>query len=593
MAGSNDYIGPIVNLAVVKIYTMKPPLRKPYIPRSRLLIMNTSQLGQEEPIQPDPVAANVQFSPDMDHGVASTVNSTKKDWRFWCIILAISLSTFTSYLDIAIPTALPVIAHDLNGRSDSFVWVGSAYAISSTAILPLSGGIAQIFGRQVSLLIYLGCFALGSALSGAASDMSFLIGGRTVQGVGSGGIFALTQIVLSDLVPLKDRGVFGAILTLAAMFAVSIAPIVAGGLADHGQWRWLFYLNLFTSGLSASLVAFLLRLKTPEGSLMQKLNMIDWCGTLIFSGASISLGIGLTWAGTERPWGSVTVLVPIILGLFGMIGMYIWESLVATHPLIPFSIMTSWTTISGYLQTFINQVVLFTVVYYLPVYYQACKGASPTHSGIDIFGLSLVVAPMGIVAGVLVSRLQCYRPQMYGAWVLLMIGTGCMSTLKADSSLATSIGFQVLTGVGLGLLVITTYFPVLAPLPVTTNAQALAFFMFCRSFGSIWGITVGGTILQNELRRKLPSTFLAQSSEGISAILQVIPTIKDLDTPIRNSVENAFADSLSVVWQFCIGVSSIGLITCLMMKHYNLHPTTDEKWAMEERVQVNYSRNLE
>ncbi|KAK7442238.1 hypothetical protein VKT23_016208 [Stygiomarasmius scandens] len=505
----------------------------------------------------------------------------KRDWRFWCIILAISLSTFTSYLDMAIPTALPEISHELNGSG--FVWVGSAYALASTAILPLSGGIAQIFGRRIGLLISLACFALGSALSGAASSMAFLIAARTVQGIGSGGIAALTNIILSDLVPLKERGAFSGMLTLAAMLAVCTAPVIAGGLADHGEWRWLFYLNLFTSGTSAVLVGLLLNLKKPAGTLMQKLRGVDWSGTLIIIAASVSLGIGLTWAGTEHPWSSAPTLVPLILGLFGLLLMYVWERSVAKNPLIPFSIMTSWTTISGYLQTFINSVVLFAIIYYLPVYYQACKGASPTRSGVDVFGISLVVAPFGIIAGILVAKFQRYRPQMWISWALIMIGMGCMSTLRAETTLSTTIGFQVLPGVGLGILVITTYFPVLAPLPVSANAQALAFFMFCRSFGSIWGITIGGTVLQNELQKRLSSEFLNQFPGGTSIAFQIIPIIHTLDAQLRDEVETAFAESLAVVWQVCIGIAGLGLLTSFMMGHYQLHTTTDENWAMEEK----------
>lgn len=110
------------------------------------------------------------------------------------------------FLQTAISTALPTIIHDLNG--EDYVWVGSAYTLASTAILPLCGGIAQIFGRRPTVLAALVLFAIGSGLSGGATGMTMLIVGRTIQGLGGGAIMTLTEIVIADLVTLAERGVF-------------------------------------------------------------------------------------------------------------------------------------------------------------------------------------------------------------------------------------------------------------------------------------------------------------------------------------------------------------------------------------------------
>ncbi len=140
--------------------------------------------------------------------VPDEAQSPKKDLAFWCIFISICVALFLSALELsAVATVLPTIAHELH--ADDFVWVGSAYALSSTAFLPMSGGIAQIFGRRPALLGALALFALGSGLCGGASDMQMLIAGRTVQGLGGGGIQALSAIILADLVTLSERGVYG------------------------------------------------------------------------------------------------------------------------------------------------------------------------------------------------------------------------------------------------------------------------------------------------------------------------------------------------------------------------------------------------
>ena len=121
----------------------------------------------------------------------------------------------------------------------------------------------------------------------------------------------------------------------------------------------------------------------------------------------------------------------------------------------------------------------------MPVYFQACKLASPIASGVDCFGIALTIAPAGIISGVTVAISHQYRPQLWMSWVLVMIGTGLLSTITADSSRMTFIGYEIIVGTGLGILSSTTYFPVLSPLPVSTNAKALAFFTFCRNFAQV------------------------------------------------------------------------------------------------------------
>lgn len=127
----------------------------------------------------------------------------------------------------------------------------------------------------------------------------------------------------------------------------------------------------------------------------------------------------------------------------------------------------------------------YVVLDFMPLYYQACKGASPVKSGVDFFGLAMVIGPSLILTGASIAITKRYRPQLWLAWALCMIGVGIMSTLRADSSLAKGVGYLAILGVGGGILFAGTYFPVLAPLPVTENAHALAFFAFCRYFAGV------------------------------------------------------------------------------------------------------------
>lgn len=122
---------------------------------------------------------------------------------------------------------------------------------------------------------------------------------------------------------------------------------------------------------------------------------------------------------------------------------------------------------------------------YLPVYYQACNLASPTASGISIFGISFSVALVSIFSGVSVTVFKFYRPQLWIGWAITMVGFGLLTTLEADSSKGKSVGYQIVVGFGIGCVYSTTYFPVLARLPVEVNAQALSLYVFLRSFSQV------------------------------------------------------------------------------------------------------------
>ncbi|KAF8587989.1 iron permease [Ramaria rubella] len=520
---------------------------------------------------------------DCEPKPSSTDEIPRRDFSFWLIFLSIAMSLFIAALELsAVSTALPVIVSDLQGSQ--FVWVGSAYALSATAFLPMSGGLSQVFGRRPVMLGSLLTFAIGSALCGAATDMNFLIAGRTVQGLGGGGLASLTQIILSDLVPLRERGMFNGLIGIAWAVASGIGPVIGGAFSQSGEWRWLFYLNIPVCGIVAILVFFFLRLRTPTGAFKDKMARMDWIGNLLVVASTSACMIGLTWGGIQFAWISAHVLVPLILGIVGLVFFMYYEIKVAEHPIVPFSILSSATGISGYLQTFIMPIVLLAVLFldYLPVYFQACKAASPIASGVDLFGIAFSLAPMGTLSGISVAKSHQYRPQLWLAWGLIILGTGLLSTLRVDSSRGMIIGFQIIAGSGLGIVGTTSYFPVLAPLPVSANAKALAFFTFCRNFAQIWGITVGGALLQNELKHRLPPGFISAFPEGTAIAYAAIPSIPALEQPLRDEVRQAFAESLRVVWTALIGVGGLGLIVSLGMKRLPLHTDMDKDWGIVE-----------
>ncbi|KAH9921355.1 MFS general substrate transporter [Fomitopsis serialis] len=495
------------------------------------------------------------------------------------ILFALVISFFMVVLEgAAVGNASPTIASDLD--ISQFAWIGTAYGLSSTALLPLSGGLAQIFGRRPVMLVSLAIFAVGGALSGASTGSATLFTGRTVQGLGGGGVLTLSSIILSDIVALNERGLYNGILGLSVAWSAAsgVGPVIGGSFAQNGHWRWLFYMNIPFAGLAAVLVLFFVKLPTPPGTLRSKLEQIDWIGNALVMGSTTAIVIGMTWGGVDYAWSSAQVLVPLIVGGVGLVLFLLYEALWARNPLIPLSLILNRTSISGLIQTGLLSVPLTGLMYYLPVYYQACMLASPIRAGTLVFGVAFTVAPTTIVAGAMITVTKRYRPPIWFGWVLLLAGQGLLTTLTATSSKAMSIGFQILTGIGIGAVYSSTYFPVLAPLPVEQNAPALALYVFLRSFAQIWGVAIGATVLQNQLSSRLPQAFLATLPSGAGVAYSAIPAIPALASPLREEVQAAFAGSLDVLWRVQCALSAVGVFASLWMKGLPLHTETDRKW---------------
>jgi len=355
--------------------------------------------------------------------------------------------------------------------------------------------------------------------------------------------------------------------------------VIGGSLAENGRWRWLFYLNLPISAVNATLVVLFLRLKTPHATLNEKLRRMDIIGNILVIGSTTCIVIALTWGGVLYPWSSAHVLSPLVSGLVGLGVFAIYEIYLCKPPVAPILLRMSWTGASGYIQQFMMAVVLATLSYWYAVFFEACQDRSPSRAGVDLFGLSYSISLIALATGITVRRTGKYIIPIYVGWVLTIVGAGLLTTLSANSSLAKSVCFQLVIGAGVGVTYVVTLFPILASIPVTQTAPAMALFVFSRNFGSIWGVTISGAILQNELEKKLPAAFLAQFPQGAEIAIATVPIIPSLGQPIKDQVRETFADALKVVWQMVLGIAIAGFLCSLGIRQLKLHTEIDEDWG--------------
>jgi MFS family permease len=192
------------------------------------------------------VSTNEDATPTV--GAAQDNQTMRTSWRFWAIIASLMITGLMSALEGTIITsALPTITEALGG-GNAYIWVPNAFLLSSVAVIPLFAGASNIFGRRNLLLGAVAIFTLGSGLCGGASSMNMLIAARTVQGIGGGGMNLLAETVVTDLVPLRERGKYMSIVYLGATVGATLGPFLGGVITEKSSWRWCFYLNVPIGG---------------------------------------------------------------------------------------------------------------------------------------------------------------------------------------------------------------------------------------------------------------------------------------------------------------------------------------------------------
>lgn len=316
---------------------------------------------------------------------ASGTPATKKDARFWLLFSALVLVEFLAALDTSIlSTALPTIVADLNSGA-LYIWVINSYLLASTACGPIFGQAANIVGRRSLAILAVVLFAVGSAVSGAAHSTPVLIVGRIIQGIGSGGCVVMPEIIICDLVPLRERGLYAGLLNACWSVGTLAAPVIGAVLVERASWRWIFFLNLPIAGV-ALLPVFMLKLRYPHrGTFWERIRRIDWIGNGILVLAVVSLLMSITWAGTENPWSSWRTIVPLVMGFVGLGGFVAYEgSPLIQEPTMPLRLFRNRTAAAVFATSFLHGMLLFWIAYFIPIYFQAVKEASPIRSAVMV-----------------------------------------------------------------------------------------------------------------------------------------------------------------------------------------------------------------
>ncbi|KAI1765626.1 MFS general substrate transporter [Hypoxylon sp. FL1150] len=384
---------------------------------------------------------------------------------------------------------------------EEYIWITNAFFLCCAAVQPLIGQLCNVFGRRWLILFAIALFTLGSGICGGASSSAMLIAGRGVQGAGSGGIGMIVSITIADLVPLRERGYYLAIIMILYTVGMTTGPIVGGAIVDSTTWRWVFWMNMPVGAIALVLLYFSLHVNyNKEMSLSQKLRRIDWIGNCLLMAGTIAMLYALTYAGTKYSWGEWETLVPLLVGAFIVVLFAVWEGHgFSPEPVIPPRLFRHRTSVVSAINTFLHWMLVYWGTYFLPVYFQTVLLFSAERTGVSLLPMTLISIPGCAVAAILVSRWGRFKLLHLVGEGIFTLGLGLFSLQWEGSTTAEWATYQSIGALGGGIVLETLLPAFQAPVPESDQAAATATWAFIRTVGGVWGVAIPATIFNNRV----------------------------------------------------------------------------------------------
>ncbi|EZF34534.1 efflux pump [Trichophyton mentagrophytes] len=486
------------------------------------------------------------------------------------IMIALYLVVFLIALDrTIIATAIPKITDQFHSIQD-IGWYGSSYLLTGCSFMLLFGKFYQLYSPKWVYLIAIVIFEIGSAVCGAAPNSTAFIIGRAVAGLGSAGAFSGTVIIIVHSVPLRKRPMYTGL--MGGMFGIaSVAgPLLGGLFTDKVSWRWCFYINLPIGAVTLVIVTFLLRINIPRKStesltMYQQFLKLDPLGTLCFMPSVICLLLALQWGGTTYAWSSgriIALFVVFGILLIAFIAVQIWRKEEAT---VPPRIFVQRSVLSAFWFTICLGSSMMTIIYYLPLWFQAIKGVSAVKSGIMNLPMILSLVIGVIMSGGLVTAIGYYAPFMIGCCVLSSVGAGLLTTFQTDTGHAKWIGYQVIYGIGLGMGMQQGSVACQTVLSKADVPIGSSLIFFAQQLGGTIFIAVAQNIFTNKLTSGL------QHIPGLDAanLAQVgATTIRDLvkDPNTLRLVLEVYNESVVKTYYIALAMSCVAILGALTIE---------------------------
>ncbi|RYP85596.1 hypothetical protein DL769_000937 [Monosporascus sp. CRB-8-3] len=409
----------------------------------------------------------------------------------------------------------------------------------------------------------------GTTLESFWASISFTLGIAITQ--------PIYDIILADITSLKERPMYLGLLAIAMALGTVSGPIVGALLSDFVDWRWIGWINLPIVGVSFLAFVFFLRLRAIPMSFMAKLHRLDWFGMLLFAVGATAMALPLSWADALYPWSSWRTLVPFVVGLVILVIFGFYERKIPVEPALPFRIFSNITSISSLITGFVHGMIMYTLLQYLPLFFQAVFLEPPLEAALSSLPVCCLTVAFSFVAPVIIQLTRRYRLLLWLGWVILTVFLGLWCLVGQTTSRAEAYAFQSMLGVGIGTVFTGAQVPMQASVAhVDDTGLAVGTLIVIRLFGALVGLSIGSTVFNSVFQKSIaalgtlpePVRALGDASQAIN----FIPVLRTLDLPseFMTSLIEAYQVPFRAIWIVMTCLSGVGLFVSLLIKELTL-----------------------
>lgn len=497
------------------------------------------------------------------------------------LVFAMALGLLMASLDNTIVSAcISSVIKDLSGF-DSMSWVFTSYMLASTSTMLIFGKLSDIFGRKLFYLIGIAFFLIGSALCGQAQSMAELIGFRAIQGIGTGALFPISFSIIYAAFPDQKQaarltGVFAGIFGISSV----LGPQLGTFITEHLSWRWCFYVNV-----PFGVISFLLLLFAVKESKASRRPSIDYIGTLLLIVSTISLMLGLTWGGKDYAWDSWQVLGVFTLSLISII-LFVMVEMIAKEPILPLAIYKN-SVVSGIsILSFIQGVVMFSAITYIPIFSVAVLGHQNSNSLLTPLMLSLLVGAS--IAGGLMFKLS-YRTLLGGTSLIGAIAIYFLMTASHSASSWYMITVMIVMGIcSIGPLMSISQIGITQNVSEEYTGLSSSLGGFWRNIGAVVGTSITATVVNNQfkeiLHKNAASAHIPDDKVDSLANPQLIMNAKDsLPAPWIHTLQDSLGTAINHGYIVAFTFAILAIFVSLMIRG-KARPRTMETNITESSV---------
>jgi len=500
------------------------------------------------------------------------------------------LGMFVSMLaSTVVSSSLPVIVHELKGDQTAFTWVVTSTLLATAIATPIWGKLADLFNRKLLFQLAIVIFVLATAGAGLSQNPEMLITFRAIQGLGAGGLAALSQVIMADILSPRERGkymgLFGAVMAVATVGG----PLLGGVITDTINWRWNFYV-----ALPVAIVALIIVQKTLHLSpLKHRKVKIDYIGIVLLAAASALLMIWVSNAGTDtsgdwwhtNDWWSFTTVWMVGGAIIAALLFVVFE-LRSDEPLVPLTMFRNRTFTLAVVASISTGIAMFGASVFLSQYMQLARGATPTQAGLMTIPMIGGLLLSSVFIGALISKFGHWKPYLLLGGVLLIAGSFTLSTIHYDTNFVLVSLYMFLLGAGVGMTMQNLVLVVQNTCKPEELGVASSGVTFFRTLGGTIGVSVMGAALA----AKVIDLMGDRKDDLVTAIMSLgdkaqywqeqltsgtLPEVSTMPHALRIIIEDIYAQGISHSFLIAVPFAVLSLLAILFIPNKPLTRMTN------------------